>query len=297
MLVVAGLTIVPATVSGAAGSRGSWRPFPRVRPTQLDLFTAVVGGGAVGRLGGGPDRRRAHLRYFNVDRDLRTLLVASAAPGDGKTTIARHLAGAAARVGSRVLLLEADLRRPGLAQQLDAQPGPGLADVLIGAVPLAEAIQTIDLEAPSGEGATVRTLDVLVAGATLPPNPGELIESRAMETLLERAGSAYDLVVIDTPPLTAVSDAFPLLSKVDGVIIVGWVGRNSRDVAERLHETLSGAGAPLLGVIANGFKARRNAPYAYAYNYSYRSEPPSGDAGASPNGAVAAGEPVPTVKT
>ena len=67
---------------------------------------------------------RAHLRYFNVDRQVRTLLVASAAPGDGKTTIARHLAGAAARVGSPVLLLEADLRRPTLAQQLDVHPGP-----------------------------------------------------------------------------------------------------------------------------------------------------------------------------
>ena len=68
-----------------------------------------------------------------------------------------------------------------------------------------------------GRGRKVRTLDVLVAGAALPPNPGELVESRAMETLLERAKSTYDLVVIDTPPLTAVSDAFPLLCKVDGV--------------------------------------------------------------------------------
>jgi len=76
--------------------------------------------------------------------------------------------------------------------------------------------------------------DVLVAGAALPPNPGELIESHAMEALLEQAKGQYDLVVIDTPPLTAVSDAFPLLGKVDGVIIVGRVGRNRRDVAQRL---------------------------------------------------------------
>ncbi|MGP8242344.1 MAG: tyrosine-protein kinase family protein [Solirubrobacteraceae bacterium] len=186
---------------------------------------------------------------------MRTLLIASAAPGDGKTTIARHLAGAAAKVGSRVLLLEADLRRPVLAQQLDAQPGPGLADVLIGAVSLNEAIQTIDLEAPSsGEGAQGRTLDVL-----------------------------------------------------DGVVIVGRVGRNRRDVAQRLHETLAGAGAPLLGVIANGFKARRNAPYAYAYDYSYTPDKQPAGApaagGASPNGATSAGGPaaegeaVPTAKT
>ena len=262
---------------------------------------------------------RAHLRYFNVDRQVRTLLVASAAPGDGKTTIARHLAAAAAKVGSRVLLVEADLRRPTLAQQLDAQSGPGLADVLIGAVMLGEATQMIDLDAPSGDGPPSdsvkrRTFDVLVAGAALPPNPGEMLESRAMESLLERAQSSYDLVVVDTPPLTAVSDAFPLLCKVDGVVIVGRVGRNRRDVAERLHETLSGAGAPLLGVIANGFKARRNAPYSYAYDYSYIPEkqpaaspaagggeqpasPDGAGSPASPNGAGSADAPVPGAKT
>jgi succinoglycan biosynthesis transport protein ExoP len=211
---------------------------------------------------------RAHLRYFNVDKELRTLLVASAAPGDGKTTVARHLASAAARMGSRVLLVEADLRRPTVALQLDVSSGPGLADVLIGASSLQDAVQSVALEQPSGERKSVRTLDVLVAGAALPPNPGELIESRAMEILLENVRSIYDLVVIDTPPLTAVSDAFPLLRKVDGVVIVGRVGRNRRDVAERLHHTLAGAGAPLLGVIANGLKATRGA-YGYSYDYSY----------------------------
>ena len=244
---------------------------------------------------------RAHLRYFNVDRQVHTLLVASAAPGDGKTTIARHLAAAAARVGSRVLLLEADLRRPTLAQRLDVQSGPGLADVLIGAVPLGEATQAIELEAPSGASVRGRAFDVLVAGAALPPNPGELIESRAMETVLERTKSTYDLVVIDTPPLTAVSDAFPLLGKVDGVVIVGRVGRNRRDVAERLHETLAGAGAPLLGVIANGLNTRRGSYGGYGYTYDYtqaKPEPPSGGSvPVSTNGASASEPPVPSAKT
>ena len=98
--------------------------------------------------------------------------------------------------------------------------------MLIGAVPLAEAVQTVELESPSATGKE-RALDVLVAGAALPPNPGELVESHAMETVLERVKAQYDLVVIDTPPLTAVSDAFPLLGKVDGVVIVGRVGRVS----------------------------------------------------------------------
>jgi succinoglycan biosynthesis transport protein ExoP len=239
---------------------------------------------------------RAHLRYFNVDRELHTLLIASAAPGDGKTTIARHLAAAAARMGSRVLLLEADLRRPTVAQQLEIQSGPGLSDVLIGSVPLSEATQTIAMESSSLDGSAGRTLDVLVAGAVLPPNPGELIESHAMEALLERAKSTYDLVVIDTSPLTAVSDAFPLLGRVDGVLIVGRLGRNRRDVAERLHETLTGAGAPLLGVIANGFKSGRLGPYGYAYDYAAAgTRRPSADAApASAKETVAAEEPVPS---
>jgi capsular exopolysaccharide synthesis family protein len=218
---------------------------------------------------------RAHLRYFNVDRQLHTLLVASAAPGDGKTTIARHLAAAAARMGSRVLLLEADLRRPTVAQQLDIGSGPGLADVLIGAVSLSDATQEVDVESAGHEARRGRMLDVLVAGAALPPNPGELIESHAMEALIQSARSTYDLVVVDTPPLTAVSDAFPLLSKVDGVLIVGRVGRNRRDVAERLRATLTGAGAPLLGVVANGFKAGRQGPYGYTYNYDATEVKPS----------------------
>ena len=109
-------------------------------------------------------------------------------------------------------------------------------------------------------------------------------------------------VVVDTPPLTAVSDAFPLLGKVDGVIIVGRVGRNRRDVAQRLHETLPGAGAPLLGVVANGFKSGRLGGYGYGYSYDYAAGvkggrqadggPPAG--GASPNGASASDAPVPT---
>jgi succinoglycan biosynthesis transport protein ExoP len=205
---------------------------------------------------------RAHLRFFNVDREVRTVVIASPAQGDGKTTVARHLAEAAARLGSRVLLLEGDLRRPTVAQQLDIEVGPGLADVLIGAVSIGEAIQSVDLQEPSAApGGAPHTLDVLPAGALLPPNPGELLESHSMGGLLEQVKSTYDLVVIDTPPLTAVSDAFPLLTKVDGVILVGSIGRSRRDAAEGLHRVLEGSGLPLLGVIANNSRTGGPSPY------------------------------------
>jgi succinoglycan biosynthesis transport protein ExoP len=234
---------------------------------------------------------RAHLRYFNIDRQLRTLLVVSAAPRDGKTTIARYLASAAASMGSVVLLLEANLRAPALAEQLDLQPGQGLSDVLIGEQSLWAATQLVDVDSSPVDGSVGRSLDVLVAGAPLPPNPAKLIESRAMEDVLEEASSTYDLVVIDTPPLAAVSDAFPLLSKVDGVIIVGRGGRNRRDVAQRLNETLRGARAPLLGVVANAFRAGGPRFSDYAYDDKYAAGAWTTTAG-SVNGGYASEEPL-----
>ena len=168
-----------------------------------------------------------------------------------------------------------------------------MADVLIGSLQLRDAVRSISLDVPTGEGSDGRKFDVLVAGAIAPPNPAELVESNAMEAVLAQAKATYDLIVIDTPPLTAVSDAFPLLRKVDGVLVVGRVGRNRRDVAERLHETLSSVGAPLLGVIANGVKAAGLDAYSYSYDYSPSArESSSGQAStpASPNGAVAESE-------
>jgi capsular exopolysaccharide synthesis family protein len=266
------LGVIPESKTLSRSTRGATAPKPVLTSAEAESFHLI----------------RAHLRYFNVDRELRTLMVASAAPGDGKTTIARHLAASTAAVGSRVLLMEVDLRRPTIAQRLETPPGPGLSDVLIGNLPLIEAVRSIGLDLPGGEGSQGRRLDVLVAGALPPPNPAELIESHAMDTVLAQAKASYDLIVIDTPPLTAVSDAFPLLRKVDGVIIVGRVGRNRRDVAERLHETLQSVGGPLLGVIANGVKASGLESYSYAYDYAptdSRSDPPpvasNGDTGGS----------------
>jgi Mrp family chromosome partitioning ATPase len=110
--------------------------------------------------------------------------------------------------------------------------------------------------------------------------------------VLEEARSTYDLVVIDTPPLAAVSDAFPLLRTVDGVIIVGRGGRNRRDVAERLHETLTGAHAPLLGVVANGFKVSRLHSYDYAYDSARAAARPTPSLETSDNGASSSEEPL-----
>jgi receptor protein-tyrosine kinase len=126
----------------------------------------------------------------------------------------------------------------------------------------------------------------LAAGLAIPPNPAELIESHAMEEVVAFARARYDLVVIDTPPIAAVSDTFPLLRKVDGVIMVGRLGRDRLDVVERTRETLAGVGAPLLGVIANGLK-EASGEYAYGYRYSSNSAPPPSG---GPEPAFAPGE-------
>lgn len=234
---------------------------------------------------------RAHLRFLNSDRDVRTVVIASAAVGEGKTTTALHLAEASAKSGSRVLLLELDLRHPTLAQHLDIQPGPGAADVLAGAVRMDQATRSVDLSMSSPANGTLGgTFDVLPAGAVLPANPGALIESHAMEVVLQHARSEYDLVVIDTPPLTCVSDAFPLLTKVDGVIIVARIEHGRRDAAERLHQILANSGARLLGVIANGARSAGAGAYRRGRQSSPGAVGPAGAASASSDAFITAGK-------
>jgi capsular exopolysaccharide synthesis family protein len=235
---------------------------------------------------------RMRLRYFNVDRDLRTLAVVSAQPGDGKSTIAHWLADAAAGTGSRALVIETDLRRPTLAEELGVASGPGLADVLIGARTLEDVVQTAEIVSGGGDGADERRLDVVVAGA-LPPNAAEMLESQAMSDVLRLAKASYDFVVIDTPPLGAVSDSLPLMRRVDGVVIVAGMGRARRDVALQLADTLRSVDAPLLGVIANRVKTRGAGPYGYTYDVKNAARrdaghPGQGDTAETTNGVAIA---------
>ncbi|HEY5332699.1 MAG TPA: Wzz/FepE/Etk N-terminal domain-containing protein, partial [Solirubrobacterales bacterium] len=162
---------------------------------------------------------QASLRYFNIDADLRSVLVTSTEAGVGKSTVAWNLARVAAS-STRTIVLETDLRNPTLARQHRIPVTPGLADVLTHQVELHEAIQHKPLATAGSNGDGSHHLDVIVAGGT-PPNPGELIESRAMSDLLEELCREYELVVVDTAPIGVVSDAFPLLRQVNGVIAVG----------------------------------------------------------------------------
>jgi receptor protein-tyrosine kinase len=211
---------------------------------------------------------RAYLRYFNVDRELRALMVASGSPGDGKTTVARNLAEAAQETGTKTLLLEADLRRPCLANHYGLDPAPGLSEVLACTATVAEAARSVPIATRVNGSTSEVVLDVLVGGHT-PPNPAELLQSHAMADVLSWATEHYELVVVDTPPLAVVSDAMPLLKGVDGVVLVSQIGKNTRDSAAFLRERLEGVNAPVLGVVANGVRATGRRGYGYGYGYGY----------------------------
>ena len=210
---------------------------------------------------------RAYLRYFNVDRDVCLLMVASPSPGDGKTTIAHNLAEAAQETGTKTLLLEADLRRSNLAAHYPLSSWTRALRALDRRTTLSEAIRSVPLASRVNGTRSEVLLDVLVAGH-VPPNPTELVQSHAMADVLAWAREHYDLVVIDTPPLAVVADAIALLKEVDGVVLVAQLGKNTRDAAAFLRERLVGVNAPLLGVVANGVKARKGG-YGYGYGYGY----------------------------
>jgi succinoglycan biosynthesis transport protein ExoP len=192
---------------------------------------------------------RANLRYFNIDREITSILITSAAPQDGKTTVSWNIALADARAEERVLLVEADLRRPTIAQNLGLPtPEKGLSLVLAGVAEPAEAIQN------------VHGVDLMPAGP-LPPNPAELIESKRMAELLTWAEQEYDRVILDTPPAAVVADALSLFSRVGGVVIVTRLLQSPRGAAEDLRDQLANTGAPVLGMIVNSVPAPPESTY------------------------------------
>lgn len=187
---------------------------------------------------------RANLRYFNVGRQIETLLITSSAPEEGKTTVSWGLAVTEALGGKSVLLIEADLRQPSLAARVLKAPSSGLSLILAGTDALEDAVVPID--ASSNADAN---LDVLFAGPN-PPNPAELLESPRMSELLEEARKRYELVVIDTPP-TIVADPIPLMRDASGVLVVARLGHAKHDLAGNLRDLIAHLGALPFGTVAN----------------------------------------------
>lgn len=222
---------------------------------------------------------RAQLRYFDVDRAVKRVMITSADVGEGKTMVSFNLARVAAGSDDRrALLIEADMRRPRMGRMIGREPVAGLAELLSHSQDVAGALrelvvspdQLADADRPAAG------LDVLLAGS-MPPNPIELLESDRMAELLDYADGIYDTVIIDTPPIGVVSDAIPLLHKVDGLLVISRMGTSRRDHANQLMKRLRGLNANILGVVVNSYH-REASGYGYYYYEDTRAD--DGDTGA-----------------
>lgn len=223
---------------------------------------------------------RAQLRYFDVDRDVRSVMITSADSGEGKSIVSLNLTRAAARSDNkRVLLIEADLRKPTLGRIIGAEGMAGLAELLSQSRDLEEGLREL-VVTPQPEtdpldrlDSSPAAFDVLLAGSAA-PNPIELLESQRMADLLNLAVQRYDSVFIDTPPIAVVSDAISLVHRVDGVIAVARLNRTRRDHAAALMTQLRSLNASVLGVVINGVPSGK----AQAYGYDYYTRPAGSDA-------------------
>ncbi len=204
---------------------------------------------------------RTNLQFLDVDRDHKVITITSSLAGEGKSTTACNLAIALAQTGTRVVLVEGDLRRPRVSEYLGIEKSVGLTTVLVGRVALEAALQQ----------AGTPGLDVLTSGA-LPPNPSEILQTKAMTALVAELRHRYEVVLIDAPPLLPVTDASLLASISDGAILVVRHGSTGREQVRTATERLQAVGARLLGTVLSMSPARELSRYGYGYGYGYGPE-------------------------
>jgi succinoglycan biosynthesis transport protein ExoP len=204
---------------------------------------------------------RTNLLFSSVQEGGRAIIFTSANPGEGKTTSAANVALSLAANGARVLVVDADLRRPTLHQHFAIPKIPGLSDVIVGKRQISEAIVM-----SRGKG-----LHVLPCGY-IPPNPAELLGSRVMREIVAALKTRYDWVLIDTPPVLAMADTPVLCPHVDGVIVVVASEASSRPAVQRAIDQLASVGGTVIGAVLNKVDLKRNS-YYYSQNYGeyYRS--------------------------
>ncbi len=189
--------------------------------------------------------------------DMRVILVTSSILGEGKSTVAANLAMVMAQAGNRVLLIDADFRRPTLHYRFGLNNEKGLVNILVKGKALEETVQ------PGFEG-----LHLLTSGP-IPPNPSELFASDAASEFLSGTKEKYDVVIIDTPPVIAFTDAVILAAKADGVVMVVKANHTKVDLIKDAMDRLKKANANLLGIVLNDVKVKSQQYYSYYYGSSY----------------------------
>jgi capsular exopolysaccharide synthesis family protein len=196
---------------------------------------------------------RTNLQFKSLDSPIRTILVTSSAPGEGKSTVVANLAASLAQTGAAVIAVDCDLRNPSLHRLFGLPNERGLTSMM-----LAQDTNLKDFLQRSEAGG----VDVLTSGP-LPPNPAELLGSKRMENLVQELRGAADYVIFDTPPVLAVTDAAVLATKVDGSMLVLSAGKARRDAAKKAKRTLEELSARFLGVVVNNVKADRETQAGY----------------------------------
>ena len=201
-----------------------------------------------------------NIRMLSSDRPIRSILVSSALPGDGKSTTSTSLAKVATAMGQRVLIVDVDLRKPQVHDRLNVSNKCGLSNLIADDLPLKSAIQPIGA---SGQ------LFVLTSGQ-IPPDPTKLLASKKMKQLMETFERCFDLVIYDAPPTTGLADVSLVGRQTDGLVLVTRIGKTDRTVLLQAIETLKLAQIPVLGIVANGVRASAMGGYRY-YHYGYGS--------------------------
>ncbi|WP_425481225.1 CpsD/CapB family tyrosine-protein kinase [Metabacillus lacus] len=195
---------------------------------------------------------RTNIQFSQVDKELRSLIVTSSGPGEGKSTTAANLAVVFAQQGKRVLLIDADLRKPTVHYTFRLENHQGLTNVLTRQLSLLDAVSTSMQD----------NLYILPSGP-IPPNPSELLGSKNMTSLIEAAKEEYDVLIFDTPPVLAVTDTQILSSMADGVVLVVSSGRTEIESAMKAKEQLQNVNAKILGTVLNNKKQKESQYYYY----------------------------------
>ena len=206
---------------------------------------------------------RTNLQYARVGGEVRSLVVTSPSPAEGKSLTVANLAVVMSQAGMRVLLVDSDLRRPVLHRVFGLDREPGLTELVLGRVGLGEVVR----------GTEVENLEVLPCGV-VPPNPAELLGSEGMRRFVGEVRGMYDFMLMDSPPVIVVTDALLLSKEVDGVVLVVRAGVTDRGALERARVSLGQVGAGILGVVLNdidvsGGYGKYYYPYYYYYYYYY----------------------------
>jgi capsular exopolysaccharide synthesis family protein len=186
-----------------------------------------------------------NIQFSSLDRDVRTVLVTSVGPDEGKSIVLANLAITMAEGGRRVVVVDCDLRHPALHRVFGLTDQPGLTTMMLD-----------DSLAPPLQPTSAENVSLIAAGP-LPPNPSELISSARFTRVLAAIGAEADVILVDAPPITAVTDASILATRVDGVLLVVDSGRTRRDSARRAKEQLERVGARLLGAVLTNVRAEK----------------------------------------